>query len=79
MIINIINNKWVPAGEMLPARPGWGTENGTENDENPSKTCSFLMFLVILGTLTLCISELKICQQPSPLPRPQCAKFSLTF
>ena len=46
-------------GKMLPARPGGGTKNGTENYENPYKTCRFLTFLVILGTLTLCISELK--------------------
>ena len=44
---------------MLPARPGWGPKNDTGNDENPYKTCCFLTFLDILGTLTMTISELK--------------------
>ena len=44
---------------MLPARPGWGPKNDSENDENPYKTCRFLTFLVILVTLTKTTSELK--------------------
>ena len=44
---------------MLTARPEWGPKMTPGIDANPYKTCCFLTFLVILGTLTKTISELE--------------------